>query len=99
MARKQTRRSVSLSISVYEAATEEAAKRSLTLAHLTELALIAYGVKAEVGVHVSPLVALRAQERRRRLTSGASVTRRVAQARRFEGPIRRDGVADMLGEL
>lgn len=98
MARKQTRRSVSLSVQVYSAAKEAAADRGITLAHLTEQALIAFGVKAEPGTHMSIDAAERVT--RRRASSGLMVTRRV-QAVRYVGMIRGrlgDSIADMLGE-
>lgn len=44
MAKKQTRRSVSLNRSVYEAAAQEAERRGMTLAGLVEYALGSVGV-------------------------------------------------------
>lgn len=93
MARKQTRRTVSLSISVYETAKEEAAARGLTLAHLTELALIAFGVQAQPGTHQSIDVAERAV--RMKVRSARVVTQRVDRLAR-SGAIRR-AVESMQG--
>lgn len=51
MSLKQTRRSVSLARSVYEAARDHAARAGLTLAHFVELAVRAQGVEADATHH------------------------------------------------
>lgn len=56
MAKKQSRRSVSLNRSLYEAAKQEAARREMTLAALVESALAAIGVP--VVTHPQQTVAL-----------------------------------------
>jgi len=47
MARKQTRRTVSLNRSAYEAAKQEADRRGMTLAALVEFSLVAIGVPVD----------------------------------------------------
>jgi hypothetical protein len=53
MAKTQTRRSISVSRAMYEAATKLAAERGMSLSHLTELALQAAGVPAAPKSHVA----------------------------------------------
>jgi hypothetical protein len=76
MAKKQTRKSVSLNRSVYEAAVREAERRGVPLAGLVELALGSVGVpivehprqtRAQVAAH--PRVAERRQDTKPRRPS------------------------------
>jgi hypothetical protein len=69
MARKQTRRSVSLNRLNYEAAKQEAASRGMTIAGLVEFALGAIGVPVVAHVQQSPELA------------GGNAARRVESSR------------------
>jgi hypothetical protein len=64
MAKKQSRRTVSLNRSVYEASKQTAAERGMTLAGLVEAALAAYGVPVEQHVQQSPDLVQRSMSRR-----------------------------------
>lgn len=55
MAKKQTRRSVSLSRAVYDAAVKLAAERGVSLASLVELGLRSQGLEAPEGMHYDPV--------------------------------------------
>lgn len=70
----QTRRSVSVSRKVYDAARTLAAEQGVTLAHFVEIALRAAGVSAPEVEHQTPVRAERAVrrriERRREVLSG-----------------------------
>lgn len=96
MARKQTRKSVSLNRSVYDAAMREAERRGETLAGLVEMALGSIGVpiakhprqtRAQVSAHPSR-VAERVAERR-----NDTKPRRPSRERQVLG----DEVADAHG--
>lgn len=67
MAKSQTRRSVSLRRPLYDAARRLASQRNLTLSHLTESALIAAGVEAKPGEHMTPALASKAMQGKRRV--------------------------------
>lgn len=60
MARRQTRRTVSLNRALYDAAMREADRRGVSLAELTSLALRAIGVVAPKTVHTPKALAMRA---------------------------------------
>jgi hypothetical protein len=64
MAKKQTRRSVSLNRSAYEAAKLEAARRGMTLTALVESGLAAIGVAVVSHPQQSPALAERCASRR-----------------------------------
>lgn len=66
MARTQSRRTFSVSRRMFDAAKALAAEQGVTLAHLAESALIAYGVKAEPGVHMTRELAEQAMNGRRK---------------------------------
>jgi hypothetical protein len=66
MARRQTRRTVSLSRAMHQASASLAAARGITHAHLVEQALKAFGVQAELGVHMTREQAEHAMNGRRR---------------------------------
>lgn len=89
MAKKQSRRSVSLNRSTYEAAKREAARRTMTLAALVEYALAAIGVP--VAEHPQQPVALVRASAARRTKSMAA--RRPSRERQLLG----DRVADAYG--
>jgi len=97
MAKKQSRRSVSLNRSAYEAAKQEAARRGVTLAALVESALAAIGVP--VVEHTQQTVALVQVSAARRAKSVAAcradegLPRRPSRERQLLG----DQVADAYG--
>ena len=64
MARKQSRRCVSLNRNAYEAAKLEAARRGMTLTALVEEGLSAIGVSVVAHVQQTPEVAARGAARR-----------------------------------
>ena len=64
MAKKQTRRSVSLNRSNYKAAKLEAARRGMTVAGLVEAGLAAIGVLVVVHPQQSPALVRKAAARR-----------------------------------
>jgi len=64
MARKQSRRCVSLNRNDYEAAKLEAARRGMTLTALVEAGLAAIGVSVVAHVQQTPEVAARGAARR-----------------------------------
>ena len=64
MARKQSRRCVSLNRNVYEAAKLEAARRGMTLAAFVESGLSALGVSVVAHVQQTPELAARGVARR-----------------------------------
>lgn len=72
MAKKQTRRSVSLNRSDYEAAKQEAARRGMTLSGLVEAGLAAIGVAVVAHPQQTPELAALCASRR-----AASVATRV----------------------
>lgn len=72
MAKKQTRRSVSLNRSDYEAAKQEAARRGMTLTALVEAGLAAVGVAVVAHPQQTPELAALCASRR-----AASVAARV----------------------
>lgn len=92
MAKKQTRRCISLNRSDYEAAKQEAARRGLTLVALVEAGLAAIGVP--VVVHAQQPVALVQANLARRAESMAARRDRQAQAR---GQVLGNHVADAHG--
>lgn len=88
MAKKQTRRSVSLNRSVYEAAALEAERRGKTLAGLVELALGSIGV---------PIAEHPRQTRAQVLAHSSRVAERVAGRRHDTKPRRPSRVANAHG--
>lgn len=106
MAKKQTRRAVSLPRHVYIAATALAYSRGVTLAQLTTDALRAFGVVAAESYHVPVEHAQAAKEAREhgrwKVRPGSSVRLLESYERvRRDGPIRKalgDAHADALGE-
>lgn len=74
MAKKQTRRSVSLNRSDYEAAKQEAARRGMTLTALVESGLAAVGVAVVAHPQQTPALAQLCAARR-----AASVARRAVE--------------------
>jgi hypothetical protein len=91
MAKKQTRRCVSLNRSDYEAAKQEAARRGMTLVALVESGPAAIGIP--IVVHAQQPVALvQASLARRAKSMAARQARRQAQTR---GPSRE---RQMLGD-
>lgn len=96
MAKKQTRRTVSLNRSVYQAALEEAHRRGKSLSELVTEGLHLAGVVLPETEHVELAVVQHAQERRARLKA---VKQKLDAA--VPGPIRRalgDDIANALGE-
>jgi hypothetical protein len=84
MARRQTRRTISVSELVYQRARAVAAESGQTLSHFTEEALIGAGVDAPMGTHFAPSVAHKATRNRargRKVVSGLRVLRRLKAAR------------------
>jgi len=75
MARKQSRRSVSLNRNVYEAAKEEAGRRGVALSGLVELALEVIGVSLVEHPRQTP--ALVAENMARRAESGGANIRKA----------------------
>jgi hypothetical protein len=109
VAKRQSRRAVSLSRPAYVAASIEALRRSVTLSQLVTDALRAYGVEIEETDHQSVEVAQIAKERRtwrvkwRTTLSAFNETRLTNSYLRIlrDGPIRRalgDAHADACGE-
>ncbi len=97
MAKKQTRRTISLNRSDYEAAKEEAARRGVTLAALVEAGLSAIGVSIVAHPQQTPdLVRASAARRAESMTArrkGAEKIRRPSRERQVLG----DRVADAYG--
>jgi len=78
MAKKQTRRCVSLNRSIYEAAKEEADRRGLTLAAFVEASLAAAGVPVVEHVQQSPdLVRATAERRAARMAARRDVAAKI----------------------
>ena len=97
MARKQSRRCVSLNRNAYEAAKLEAARRGMTLTALVESGLSAIGVSVVAHVQQTPELAAVSAARR-----AASVASRRAGASRERVPSRErhvlgDQIADSFG--
>ena len=97
MARKQTRRTVSLNRRDYEAAKEEAARRGMSIAGLVEAGLAAIGVAVVVHSQQTPAMVQKSAERR-----AESVARRIAAKAPPKLPSRErlllgDQVADAYG--
>ena len=94
MARKQSRRCVSLNRNVYEAAKLEAARRGMTLAALVESGLSAIGVSVVAHVQQTPeLAAVSAARRADSVASRASSERAPSRERHVLG----DQIADSCG--
>ncbi len=89
MAKKQTRRSVSLNRSVYEAASQEAERRGKTLAGLVEFALGSIGV---------PIAEHPKQTRAQMLAHPARMADRVADRRHDIKPRRASRERQVLGD-
>lgn len=89
MAKKQTRRSVSLNRSVHAAATQEAERRGMTLAGLVEFALGSIGV---------PIVEHPRQTRDQVLSHPALVAKRVAARRHDTKPLPPSRERQVLGD-
>lgn len=89
MAKKQTRRSVSLNRSVHAAASQEAERRGMTLAGLVELALGSIGV---------PLVEHPRQTRDQVLAHPSLAAQRVAARRHDTKPRPPSRERQMLGD-
>jgi hypothetical protein len=98
MARRQTRRSVSINRYNYEAAKQEAARRGMTLAGLVESALAAIGVPT-VAHPQQPVALAQANAARRAEGMAARRGRRARRARRpsRECQVLGDRVADAFG--
>ena len=95
MAKKQTRRAVSMNRKIYEAAKKEAARRGLTLAAFVESALTAAGVP--LVEHLQQTVEQVQKQRhsaRKNERIAASVTKPLASRER---QLLGDGVANALG--
>lgn len=94
MARKQTRRSVSLNRSDYEAAKQEAARRGVTLTGLVEAGLAAIGVPMVVHPRQSrELAQAIARRRAESVVRARENTPRPSRERQVLG----DRVADAYG--
>lgn len=97
MARKQSRRCVSLNRNAYEAAKLEAARRGMTLAALVESGLSALGVSVVAHVQQTPEVAARGAVRRAESAAsrraGDSSERAPSRERQMLG----DSIADSCG--
>lgn len=94
MARKQTRRSVSLNRSAYEAAKQEAARRGVTLTGLVEAGLAAIGVAIVSHPRQSrELAQMSATRRAESMELRARATPRPSRERQVLG----DRVADAYG--
>ena len=98
MAKKQTRRCVSINCDNYEAVKQEAARRGMTITALVELALGAIGVPVVAHPQQSPELARETAERR----AARATERRSAAEAAGRGPSRErqllgDGVANALG--
>lgn len=98
MAKKQTRRCVSLNRSDYEAAKQEAARRGMTLTALVESGLAAVGVATSAHPQQTPEMAQLCASRRaesiaRREVEHPSPPRRPSRERQVLG----DQVADAYG--
>jgi hypothetical protein len=94
MARKQTRRTVSLNRSDYEAAKEEAARRGMSIAGLVETGLAAIGVPMVAHTQQTPAMVQKSVTRR------AEGAERRQAAKRFPSRERQllgDQVADACG--
>jgi hypothetical protein len=88
MAKKQSRRTVSMNRNVYEAAKQEAASRGMTLAGLVEAALATYGVPVEQHEQQTPDLVRQSMVRR-----AESMARRPSRERQVLG----DQIADAYG--
>ena len=99
MAKKQTRRAVSLNRKIYEAAKKEAARRGLTLAAFVEGALTAAGVpmmehRQQTVEHVQKQMhSVRKNERIAARRNGNTTKPLASRERQMLG----DGVANALG--
>jgi hypothetical protein len=89
MSKKQTRRSVSMNRSVYEAAAREARRRGETLAGLVERALGSVGV---------PIAEHPRQTRAQVLAHPSRVAERVAERRHDARPRRPSREREVLGD-
>ena len=92
MARRQSRRTVSLNREIYEAAKKLAARRNLTLAAFVETSLIAAGVPAVAHPQQS-LAIVRASQKAAR----AAARHRMQQLPSRERQLLGDGVANAHG--
>lgn len=100
MARKQTRRTVSLNRGVYDAIMRAAAKRKVSAAELVVLAVRSLGVRIPKTQHMDPS-AVKSMARAKgysvvkpaRRTEGAFVRLRPSRERQLLG----DGVANAMG--
>ena len=86
MAKRQTRRSVSLNRTIYEAAKQEAARRGVTLAALVESGLAAIGVPVVAHPQQSPELARRSAARR----AQSLTARRPSRERQVLGDLAAD---------
>lgn len=94
MAKKQSRRSVSINRSAYEAAKEEAARRGVTLSALVEQGFAAIGVRVVKHPQQTPdLVRANAARRAKSMAARAASTRLPSRERQVLG----DLVADACG--
>lgn len=102
MAKKQTRRSVSLNRDAYVAASKEAFRRGMTLSQLTTEGYRALGIKLPETHHAPLEVAQKAADGKGELAMpGKLHVRLVGSFIKRPGPIRRalgDRVADSMGE-
>jgi|SRR5271154_604258 len=97
MAKKQTRRTISLNRSDYEAAKQEAARRGVTLAALVEAGLSAIGVAVVAHPQQSPdLVRASAARRAESMASQRKAADRIRRPSR-ERQVLGDQVADACG--
>lgn len=110
MAKKQSRRTVSLNRSIFEAAKQEAARRNQTLARFVEAALVASGVpfvehpqqtpaqaaacQAQRRQHVQ---AVAKQSRHRKQTPARVVAKQSQRRPSRERQLLGDGVANAMG--
>jgi hypothetical protein len=95
MAKKQTRRSVSLNRANYEVAKQEAVRRGVTLSALVESALAAIGVPVVAHVQQTPELVRSIATRRAQSVAARrdSQTHRPSRERQLLG----DAIADACG--
>jgi hypothetical protein len=97
MAKKQTRRSVSLNRSDYEAAKLEAARRGMTLSGLVETGLAALGVPVVAHPQQTPALVQASAARRAASTASRRVPRVPPRRPSRERQLLGDQVADACG--
>ena len=97
MARKQSRRCVSMNRNVYEAAKLEAERRGMTLAALVESGLSALGVSVVAHVQQTPELAARGAARRAESVASRQGSASSERATSRERHVLGDQIADSCG--